>query len=93
MRALKILVVVMGVLIVGGTVGLGVVLVKRMNASAGGAVVGPWALEGQPAGTRMLSLAAAEQGLALLVARPDGERVLLLDVKQRRVVGEILLRP
>lgn len=92
MRALKILVVVMGVLIVFGTVTLGVVLVKRMN-SGGSPAVGPWALEGQPAGTRMLGVAAAEQGLALLVARPDGERVLLLDVKQRRVVGEILLKP
>ena len=72
---------------------LGVVLVKRMNAAGSGAALGPWALEGQPAGTRMLSVAAAEPGLALLVARPDGERVLLLDLKQRRVVGEILLRP
>jgi hypothetical protein len=83
----------MGVLIVGGTVALGVVLVKRMNAAGGGVAAGPWALEGQPAGTRMLGVAAAEPGLALLVARPDGERVLLLDLKQRRVVGEILLRP
>ncbi len=83
----------MGVLIVGGTVTLGVVLVKRMNATGGAAAAGPWVLEGQPAGTRMLGLAAAEQGLAVLVARTDGERVLLLDLKQRRVVGEILLAP
>jgi hypothetical protein len=83
----------MGVLIVGGTVALGVVLVKRMNAAGSAVGAGPWVLAGQPAGTRMLSLAAAESGLAVLVARPDGERVLLLDVKQRRVVGEILLQP
>ncbi len=82
----------MGLLIVGGTVTLGVMLVQRMNSAGTAAPPGPWALEGQPPGTRMLGVAAAEQGLALLVARPDGERVLLLDTRRRQVVGEILLQ-
>ena len=92
MRALKILVTVMGVLIVAGTVTLGVVLVQRMNAG-GPAVAGDWLLEGQPAGSRITGLAAAEAGLAVLVQRPDGERILLLDSKRRRIVGEIRLKP
>jgi hypothetical protein len=87
--ALKWLVGVMGVLIVLGTVGLVVVLVQRMGGAAGEAALPPASL-GQPAGTRMLSVAGAEGRIAVLVARPDGsERVLLLDARRGRLVGEV----
>ncbi|MGG5890337.1 DUF6476 family protein [Falsiroseomonas sp. HC035] len=89
MAALKWLVGVMGVLIVLGTVGLVFVLVQRLGGAAGEVALPPASL-GQPAGTRMLSLATVEGRLAVLVARPDGtERVLLLDARRSRVVGEV----
>ncbi len=93
MRALKILVAVMGVLIVGGTVTLGVVLVKRLDSAGGATAVPPLLLE-QPEGSRLLGVAGLEGGgLAVAVQRPDGDRVLLLDMKQGgRVRGEIRLR-
>jgi hypothetical protein len=76
----------MGVLIVVGTLGLALVIVQRV----GGATeeIGSRGL-GQPAGTRIVSVAAAEGRLAVLVARPDGERVLLVDPRRGRVVGEL----
>ncbi|MBU8545033.1 hypothetical protein JJQ90_15035 [Roseomonas sp. ROY-5-3] len=79
----------MGVLIVLGTVGLVVVLVQRMGGAAVQVALPPASL-GQPAGTRMLSVAAAEGRIAVLVARPDGtERLLLLEPGRGRVVGEL----
>jgi hypothetical protein len=83
--ALKWLVIVMGVLIVAGTVTLVTLAVQRIG---GGDVALPQHL-GQPAGTRILSLGSADGRIAVLVARPDGERVLLLDAKRGRVVGEL----
>ncbi len=87
MRGLKILVVVMGVLIIGGTLALVMVLVQRVGGVGGGA---RWetALD-QPEGTRITGVAATESGIAVQVARPDGERVLLVEPKRGRVVGEI----
>lgn len=72
-----------------GTVGLVFVLVQRTGAASTVAVLPPASL-GQPAGTRLLSVAAAEGRFAVLVARPDGsERLLLLDAGRGRVVGEL----
>ncbi|MFT8246547.1 DUF6476 family protein [Roseomonas sp. BN140053] len=97
MRALKVLVVVMGVLIVAGTVTLVALIVQRM----GGAVpvasrveappVGVEASLGQPPGTRILGMAGAEGRIALWVSRPEGERVLLLDPRSGRLAGEVRL--
>jgi hypothetical protein len=85
--ALKWLVGVMGVLIVVGTLALVAVVVQRIGG-AGGDALGARHL-GQPQGTRILGVAAAEGRIAVLVARPDGERVLLLDAKRGTVVGEL----
>ncbi|WP_240791059.1 DUF6476 family protein [Roseomonas sp. AR75] len=76
----------MGVLIVAGTVGLVTVIVQRLNA--GDAAISPSHL-GQPAGTRILSVAGAEGRIAVLVSRPDGERVLILDPRTGRVLGAL----
>lgn len=88
MAALKWLVGVMGVLIVLGTVGLVVAIVQR----AGGendVAIGARHL-GQPAGTRILGIAEGAEGrIAVLVARPDGDRVLLVDPRRGRVLGEL----
>ncbi|WP_372617399.1 DUF6476 family protein [Falsiroseomonas sp.] len=91
MAALKWLVVVMGVLIVVGTLGLAVAIVQRLNAGDPTATVGPAHL-GQPAGTRIVSVAGVagvDGRLAVLVTRPDGDRLLLVDARTGRVVGEL----
>jgi hypothetical protein len=88
-RALKILVVAMGVLIIAGTVTLVALIVQRAGGfSSGGARLG-LGLE-QPAGTRISGIAGLDQALAIWVQRPDGtESVLLVDPRRGRTLGEI----
>ncbi len=78
----------MGVLIVAGTVALAVVIVQRLGAADREATLGVQHM-GQPAGTRILSVAPVEGRLAVLVARPDGERVLIIEPRRGRVLGEL----
>jgi hypothetical protein len=87
--ALKWLVIVMGVLIVAGTVALVVLLVQRAGGGGSERSMASIGHLGQPAGTRILSIAGAEGRIAVLVARPDGERVLLLDPRSGRLAGEL----
>ncbi|MDB5370168.1 MAG: hypothetical protein JWP20_1726 [Roseomonas sp.] len=94
MRALKILVSVMGVLIVVATVALVVLVIQRANRAAQG--VGTTVLSTdlalkQPAGSRIGGIAALEGHLAVWVERPDGGRILLLDPGSLRQTGEIRL--
>ncbi|WP_237213178.1 DUF6476 family protein [Falsiroseomonas oryziterrae] len=88
MAALKWLVGVMGVLIVAGTVTLVVLIVQRAGGDRGAAVSGAQHL-GQPAGTRILSVAETEGRLVVLVARPDGERILFVEPRRGRVIAEL----
>ncbi|WP_309139472.1 DUF6476 family protein [Siccirubricoccus sp. G192] len=89
MRGLKILVVVMGLLIVGGTLTLVLLIVQRVGGAAGS---GRWEMAlDQPEGTRIAGIAAAEGGLGIWVARPDGDRVLLVEPRSGRVTGEVRL--
>lgn len=90
MQALKFLVVAMGVLIVAGTVALVVLLVQRASGR-GVADVPPVALD-LPADARIVSLAGAGDRFAVLVDGPGGTRVLLLDARSGRRVGEVLPR-
>jgi hypothetical protein len=96
MRALKILVSVMGVLIVVATVALVVLVIQRMNRAAQG-VSGDTVLTTtnlalrQPAGSQVGGIAALEGQLAIWVQRPDGGRVLLVDPRTMRQTGEIRL--
>jgi len=77
----------MGVLILGGTVTLAVLIVQRMRLASGGGVV---ALH-QPEGSRIAGIAASEGRLAVWVERPDGARVLWVDVGNGRVLREMRL--
>ncbi len=79
----------MGVLIIGGTVTLVAMLVQR---AGGGAAAANWqvALD-QPAGARIGGLAGAPGGIGVWIQRPDGDRVLVVDPMQGKVVGEIRL--
>jgi hypothetical protein len=75
----------MGVLILAGTVTLVVLLVQRVGGTGG-----TWeAALDQPAGTRIAGVAAADGGVAVWLQRPDGERVVVVDPKRGRVLGEI----
>jgi hypothetical protein len=89
MRALKFLVVGMGVLIVAGTVTLVVLLVQRAGGGRGAASLPAMSLD-LPAGSRILGIAGAGDHLAVHVQRPDGERILLLDPRTGRVLGEVI---
>jgi hypothetical protein len=88
MRALKALVVGMGVLIVVGTVALVVLLVQRAGGGRGAETMPRMALD-LPAGSQIVSLAGAGDRFAVLVRRPDGERILFLNPRTGRVVGEV----
>jgi hypothetical protein len=92
-RALKILVSVMGLLIVVATVALVVLVIQRMGRAAQGVAPGAsteLALR-QPTGSRIAGIAALEGQLAVWVERPDGGRVLLLDPRNLRQTGEVRL--
>jgi hypothetical protein len=78
----------MGVLIVAGTVTLVALIVQRANSGQAGQAIGQRHL-GQPPGTRILSVTGADGRIAVLVARPDGERVLLVDPQRGQVIGEL----
>lgn len=82
----------MGVLIVAGTVTLVVLLVQRA-AGRGPASLPAMTLD-LPHGARMVSVAGAGERFAVLVEGPDGAtRLLLIDPRSGRVVGEVAPRP
>ena len=103
MRALKVLVVGMGVLIVVGTVTLVVLVIQRAGKAMPGAapvvVAGQVGLPlasgltlGQPAEARIGGIAPGGEGrVAVWVQRPDGDRVVILDTRNGQAVGEIRL--
>ncbi len=89
MRALKILTVVMGVMIVVGVVALGVVMTQRLGGLAAGAG-GSGTLD-EPAGTAIAGIAATADRLAIHLRGGGPDRVVLVDPKTGKQVGEIKL--
>jgi len=91
-RILKIAVVAMGVLIVIGTVALAILASGRLGGGAGGAVAVTTLDE--PAGTRIVGIAAAGKRLAVHVTGGGREdRVLLVDPDRMAVVGRLAVGP
>ena len=98
MRALKILVVVMGVMLVVGFVGLIVAVTERISKKD---APQPTARAGQPftaapvdlpRGARIESMAVGADRLVLDLVLPDGERLLLvIDLATGRNLGTIPL--
>ncbi|MBP0443577.1 hypothetical protein J8J14_02190 [Roseomonas sp. SSH11] len=94
MRALKILVWGMGLLIIAASVTLVVMIVQRAGKAIPAAPYGP-PVEmslGQPAGSRIAGIAPGFEGrVAVWVQRPDGERLVIMDTRNGRALGEIRL--
>lgn len=90
MRALKAAVIIMGVMIVAGTILLAVVVANRLSSRA----AAPAAIEAtlnQPAGTRIVGIAGAGERVAVHVTGgglPD--RILLVETLRGRVVGTLV---
>jgi hypothetical protein len=108
LRALKAAVVVMGVLIIGGTGLLGVLIARRMSGAAhvgassksaaapGPAAAGaavPDALLDEPSGTRVAGTSLAGDRMALALQGGGPDRVVVLDLRSGRVIARVGLRP
>ena len=87
MQALRVLVLVMGVMIVAGMVTLGMLLAQRL-ASPPADRVGSIMLD-EPAGTEMVSV--VPMGDALLVQLRGGgpDRAVLVEARSGKVLGRI----
>lgn len=88
MGGLKVAVVVMGVLIIAGTVTLVVLLTTRM--SGGGGAVASAVLD-EPIGTRIAGTSAAPDRLALQLQGGGPDRVVVVDTRTGRVLGRVAL--
>jgi len=107
MRALKIAVVVMGVMIVVGLAVIAVTIVKRLGGASGPepAIAVPYvpgapltgfdpATVPLPAGARLQQIVPAGDRLVLHMAGEGGKDVLMvLDMAGGRVLGSFLLEP
>jgi hypothetical protein len=101
MRALKVLIVVMGVMLVGGTVTLVVLLINRAGrapaAPTSVAASGPGTARGVvelPAGARIESTSTTGDRLVVRVSLPDGgTELILFDMRNASRLGTIELRP
>jgi hypothetical protein len=101
MRALKILVVVMGVMIVGGTVTLAVLLVRR---AGGGDTAAPAATPALPAsaaatlrqldeptGTTIAAIALSADRLVIQLHGGGPDRVVLIDPRNGAPIARVAL--
>jgi hypothetical protein len=88
MQALKALTIVMGVLILGGTAVLGVVLARRMG---GGGAAPVSVLLDEPAGTRIAGIAAAGDRLVVQLQGGGPDRLVLIDPHSGAAVGHVAL--
>jgi hypothetical protein len=90
MRVLKIAVIVMGVLIVAGTMGLVAEVVRRLSGpgSSPGMVS---AVLDEPEGTRIAGIATVQDRLAVLLQGGGVDRVVLLDPRTGGLSGRVTL--
>ena len=86
-RGLMAAVIVMGVLIVLGVATLAVTIVRRLSAPASQSLQ-PL---NEPPGTRLQSIAAAGDRLAVLLTGGGPDRVILLDPRTGQITGRLSL--
>jgi hypothetical protein len=95
MRFLKVLVIAMGVLIVVATTVLVVLIAHRLGgapAPVGRPVAAVSVLLDEPAGTRIVGIAAVGERLAVQLQGGGADRVVLVDPRNGEVVGRIGVR-
>jgi len=103
LRALKIATIVMGLMIVLGTVVVVTVLVRRASSDAGAGAAGGSAERGgeapvaavlldEPDGTRIAGVAGWADRLAVTLQGGGPDRVAVIDARSGRVVQRIALR-
>ena len=103
-RALKILVAVMGVAIIAGTATLGVLIVKRLRggeAAPIAATMAPVIAPGatllrqldEPGGTSIVGITLSADRLAIQLRGGGTDRVLLLDSRTGLLIARIALTP
>ena len=97
MRALMVAVVVMGVLLVGGTVTLAVLIAKRLGSvgthpaettSSVAPSQAPVVLD-EPAGTHIVGETVAGDRLVLQLQGGGADRVVVIDLRSLAVAGRI----
>lgn len=88
MQTLKVLVIVMGVLIVGGTATLGVLIVRRLSAIQGPATT---TTLDEPAGTRIAGVAATQDRTLITLQGGGPDRVVSVDSHTGKLLGTISL--
>jgi hypothetical protein len=92
MRALKVAVVVMGVLIVAGTMGLVVGIARRSAAPVTSVAAWPASVVlDEPAGTRIVGIAVLRDRLAVQLQGGGADRVVLIDPASGAVAERISL--
>ena len=96
MRALKVAVVVMGVLIVAGTMALVIGIVRRsappvMVATLPGLPASVSAVLDEPEGTHIAGIVALRDRLAVQLQGGGADRVVLIDPVTGAVAGRIAL--
>ena len=92
--ALKVAVVVMGVLLVAGTATLGVLIARRVAPLAGGGrgAAAPFdTVLNEPADTRIAGIAAVQDRLALHLQGGGADRIVLVDPRTGARSGAIAL--
>jgi hypothetical protein len=88
MRALKVWVIAMGVLIVVATTVLVVTIARRLGG--GSAPAAPFALVlDEPAGTHIVGIAGAADRLAVQLRGGGADRVVLIDPRSGAVTGRL----
>ena len=95
MRALKILVVVMGVMILAGVATLIVVISGRLPRGGAGTSSPPFAASPieLPAGARIETMTTSADRLVIDLVLPDGNRrLVIIDLATGRFLGAIPLR-
>lgn len=84
MRALKILMVVMGVLIVAGVAALGIIVSQRLSVPK--LATGPL---DEPAGTHIAQITAAGDRLTLLLQGGGPDRIVVIDQRTGQITARL----
>lgn len=90
MRALKVLVVVMGVMIIAGVVGMIVIIAQRLGGAQTAA--GPAVLD-EPTGTRIAGTSLSADRLAIQLQGGGPDRVVVIDLRTGRPIAQARLAP